>query len=293
MSTITVNGLRLQIESTGDGEPVVLVHGSWGDLHSWDALVLPETLRVIRYSRRGHSGSECPPGPGTLEDDVADLGALLETTGPAHVVGNSLGAEIALRLAIARPALVRSVALHEPGFWDLAPDDAAVLEMLARLEPAVASLEAGSLAEGTRAFADAVFGRGAWDGVMPDALKRTMVANAMTFVDEEHAPDNGALDTARLTGFATPTLLTLGEETEPAFRAVTERLAQLLPHAVRLTIAGAGHIPHRTHPAEYAAVLVRHFAVAAAQRGASQSAGAATRAVAPSASAATPIESSA
>jgi pimeloyl-ACP methyl ester carboxylesterase len=294
MPTITVNGLRLQIESSGAGEPVVFVHGSWSDLTSGSALAaeLPDNL-VVRYSRRGHSGSECPPGQGTIEEDVGDLVALLEVVGPAHVVGNSLGAEIALRGAIARPELVRSLALHEPGFWDLAPADPAVLALRAGLEPAVERLSAGDLAAGTQAFADAVFGPGAWDDALPDALKQVMVSNAMTFVDEECARDNGTLDTTRLSGFTTPTLLTLGDETDPAFRAVTEALARRLPHAQRATIAGAGHIPHRTHPREYAAILTRHFTAVAAQRGASHSAGAATSAVAPIASAATPIESSA
>jgi pimeloyl-ACP methyl ester carboxylesterase len=264
MSTITVNGLALQIESSGRGEPVVLVHGSWSDLHSWDALVLPDTLRVIRYSRRGHSGSECPPGQGTIADDVDDLAALVEIAGPAHVVGNSLGAEIALRLAVDRPELVRSLALHEPGFWTIAPDDPAVLAMQARLESAVEHLTAGGLAEGTRAFADAVVGPGAWDEAMPDALKRVMLANAMTFVDEEHAPDNGTLDTTRLP--AVPTLLTVGEETDAAFTVVTERLAALLPDVERLTIPGAGHIPHRTHPGVYAGILARFLTTAHAWR---------------------------
>ena len=36
---------------------------------------------------------------------------------------------------------------------------------------------------------------------------------------------------------------------------VTERLAALIPHADRVTIAGAGHIPHRTHPDLYADIV--------------------------------------
>ncbi|HET8757989.1 MAG TPA: alpha/beta hydrolase [Solirubrobacteraceae bacterium] len=260
----TVNGLRLDVECSGDGEPVVLVHGSWSDLRAWDALAFPDTLRVIRYSRRGHSASECPPGQGTIADDVADLAALVQTVGPAHLVGNSLGAEIALRLAVDRPELVRSLALHEPGFWSLAPDDPAVIAMRARLAPAVERLAAGGREAGTRAFADALFGPGAWDGAMPDALKRVMLANAMTFVDEERAPDYGALDTARLP--VVPTLLTLGEETDAAFVVVTERLAALLPHAERVTIAGAGHIPHRTHPDVYAELVTRFVTTARARR---------------------------
>ena len=263
MSTITVNGLRLRIESSGAGEPVVFVHGSWSDLHSWDALVLPDTLRLIRYSRRGHSGSECPPGQGTIAEDVDDLAALIETVGTAHVVGNSLGAEIALRVAVERPELVRSLALHEPAFWTLAPDDPAVLALQARLAPAVERLEAGDVEAGTRRFADAILGPGAWDAGMPEALKRVMLVNAATFVDEERAPDNGTLDTTRLP--TVPTLLTLGEETDAALKVVTERLAELLPHADRVTIPGAGHVPHRTHPGVYADILARFLTRAPAR----------------------------
>ena len=44
-------------EMSGDGPPVVFVHGSWGDHHNWD-LVVPEiaaTNRTLTYDRRGHS----------------------------------------------------------------------------------------------------------------------------------------------------------------------------------------------------------------------------------------------
>ena len=43
---------------------------------------------------------------------------------------------------------------------------------------------------------------------------------------------------------------------------VTERLAALLPHADRVTIPGAGHIPHRTHPGVYADILARFITMA-------------------------------
>src|SRR5262245_58370806 len=97
-----VNGIRLRYEVAGSGEPLVLVHGSWGDHHNWDAFapLLTDRFEVVRYDRRGHSDSECPPGQGSVTDDVADLAALIERlgNGPAHVVGNSFGAAISLRL---------------------------------------------------------------------------------------------------------------------------------------------------------------------------------------------------
>jgi pimeloyl-ACP methyl ester carboxylesterase len=61
----TINGVRIFWEQTGErGAPLVLVHGSWGDHHNWDAVVpaLARTFRVFTYDRRGHSQSErcCP-----------------------------------------------------------------------------------------------------------------------------------------------------------------------------------------------------------------------------------------
>jgi pimeloyl-ACP methyl ester carboxylesterase len=102
MSLTEVNGVRLLVEQSGDGDPMVLVHGSWEDRLTW-ALVeeaLAERFRVISYDRRGHSGSEDGPEPGTRRDDEDDLAALIEevASGPAHVVTNSFGGSIALGL---------------------------------------------------------------------------------------------------------------------------------------------------------------------------------------------------
>ena len=264
MPTHTINDLKIHFEASGEGEPVVLVHGSWGDHHSWDQLVpeLPDGFRAVRYDRRGHSASERPPGQGSVVEDVADLAALIDTVVavPAHVVGNSLGAQIALLLAIDRPDLVRSLALHEPGFWSLAPHDTAVLSIQARMAPAIPLLEAGAWLDGARLFADQLFGPGAWDSALPERLKRVMVANAPTYLDEERNPDTYSLDPAPLADVTVPILLTTGDETDAAFVAVTQRLAAAMPHAEWVTLAGAGHIPHRTHPAEYAALLTSFWA---------------------------------
>jgi pimeloyl-ACP methyl ester carboxylesterase len=62
---ITVNGVRIAYADTGGaGDPLVLVHGSWGSHHNWDAVVpgLAQHFRVVAYDRRGHSDSERPPG---------------------------------------------------------------------------------------------------------------------------------------------------------------------------------------------------------------------------------------
>jgi pimeloyl-ACP methyl ester carboxylesterase len=68
MSTARVNGVSLHYELTGAGDPLVLVHGSWGDHHNWDPVVpaLAESFQVLTYDRRGHSQSERPDGQGSV-----------------------------------------------------------------------------------------------------------------------------------------------------------------------------------------------------------------------------------
>ena len=113
-----INGIRIYAESHGEGAPVVLVHGSWGDHHNWDRVVpgFARTFRTLIYDRRGHSQSEGLPGQGSIEEDVADLALLITARqlAPAHIVGNSFGASIVLKLAAARPELFASLAVHEP-----------------------------------------------------------------------------------------------------------------------------------------------------------------------------------
>jgi pimeloyl-ACP methyl ester carboxylesterase len=272
--TATVNGVRLFYALTGAaGPPLALVHGAWGDLASWDPVVpiLAHRFRVLAYDRRGHSRSERPPGQGSVEEDVADLAALLEHLGlaPAHVAGFSFGGNIALRLAARRPDLVRSLAVHEPGLFGLLADDPdhgpAMREMLARIGAVAARLAAGDVEGGTRQFMEAARGPGAWEP-LPPAGRQRLVFNAPTVVDEARDPAASTLDLAALAGFRRPVLLTHGDRRFPDYRPILAALAAALPRAETRRFAGAGHLPHESHPDEYAA-SVAAFAEAAEDAG--------------------------
>jgi pimeloyl-ACP methyl ester carboxylesterase len=76
MPHITINGVKLFWERTcNSGEPLILVHGSWIDHHTWDPVVpyLSRSFQVFTYDRRGHSQSEWLPSPGSIREDVAGL----------------------------------------------------------------------------------------------------------------------------------------------------------------------------------------------------------------------------
>lgn len=266
LAFINVNGVRIAYADTGGrGTPLVLVHGSWGSHHNWDPVVpgLAEHFRVVSYDRRGHSESERPPGQGHFSEDVSDLAALIEQLGlaPAWVVGNSSGAAMTVMLAAARPEVLHGIVVHEPPLFGL-------LEAGSPEAQAVDTIETGPLAEvgqriaaGDRTGAAEQFveqvalGPGSWSH-LPEAMRAMMAANAPTYLDELHDTEWKVVDEAGLARYDGPALLTSGDQSPPMFQPIQRRLAQLLPQARQMTYAGAGHIPHVTHPNEYVAELV-------------------------------------
>ena len=81
-----------------------------------------------------------------------------------------------------------------------------------------------------------------------------MVTNAPSFLEMLDDPDWGAVP---VVGNDVPLLLTEGDASPPWLIATTEAVARRHPHADRHTFAGAGHVPHLTHPVEYAATVRR------------------------------------
>ena len=255
---LELDGVQLFHEAHGAGDPVVLVHGSWADHHSWDLVVpaLARSRRVIAYDRRGHSQSPVRR-PANVHQHVADLVALVDHlgAGPVHLVGHSGGASIVLRVATHHPDRVRSLVVHEPPLMDMLEGDASHAEALRGLRRRQAAVEAllrdGHMEEAARTFVeDLAFGPGAWDR-LPARSRDTFVRNAPTFLAEIDDPDVLRLDLKALRGYRGPALLSLGDRSPPLFAPVMERVATALPHAARHTFAGAGHVPHLSHPREY------------------------------------------
>ena len=262
MPRIELNGVSLWAETHGrSGSPVVMVHGSWVDHRTWD-LVAPrfaETRVVISYDRRGHSQSERPASQSTVHDDVADLAALIEhwDFAPAHLVGNSFGGSICLRLAAQRPELIRSLVVHEPPLFDIAAQDPAMAwipqAFRDHVGPVVECLNAGDMVGGARRFVGDA-GPAGWDEMPPD-VRETFITNAPTFLEESCDPDWLDLDLEPLKAFARPALITHGDMSIPIFAPIAQRIADGIPAASRHTFNRAGHAPHQTHPDDFVRVV--------------------------------------
>jgi pimeloyl-ACP methyl ester carboxylesterase len=264
VATIHINGVELFYEETGGGDPLVLVHGSWVDHSSWGAVVpgLAEAFHVLTYDRRGHSASERPDSQGSVHEDADDLEALLEALdlAAAHIVTNSYGGNIAMRLAVKRPELIRSLVMHEPPVFHLLADDAESAPLLERTQRSFESV-GSRIAEGdhegaARQFVEEIaFGPGAWENEFPPEVREVFVRNAPTCLDELQDPDALGADLDGLSRFPKPVLLTDGSESPPLFPKVVDILTRTLPNARRSTYEGAAHMSHLTHPDEFTSTV--------------------------------------
>ncbi len=79
MPTIHINAIDTYYEVTGEGEPLLLIHGLGSSLRNWELQVdyFAEKYRVITYDLRGHGRSSKPPGPYSMRGFAEDAAALL------------------------------------------------------------------------------------------------------------------------------------------------------------------------------------------------------------------------
>jgi pimeloyl-ACP methyl ester carboxylesterase len=263
MPYVEIDGTGLYYEEAGAGEPVVFVHGNWSDHSTWRLTVpeLAESLRVIVYDRRGSGRSQRTRERLTRRLHEDDLAAVIEALAPepAHVVGNSYGASTALGLAARRPELFRSLVVHEPALPAIVGDDpaarAAIAQTQASLRAVVERVEACDLAGGAEQFVEEVaLGPGGW-ATLPEAIQQIMISNAWVTAEEMRDPGLASVDLEALAEIGVPILLTEGDRSPAWFHGIIDRLGEAIGQARLATIPGAAHGPHRTHPAEFAALV--------------------------------------
>ncbi|PWU57097.1 alpha/beta hydrolase [Micromonospora globispora] len=119
---LLVAGRRVRYRIAGDGPPVVLLHGIGRTLDDFveQQDLLARDHRVISVDLPGHGGSAPLDGPHTLPAFASAVADFLDAAGvdnPAHLVGNSLGGAVAMRLAVDDPSRVASLVLvNSAGF---------------------------------------------------------------------------------------------------------------------------------------------------------------------------------
>jgi pimeloyl-ACP methyl ester carboxylesterase len=115
MPTIKVRDARIHYHTYGNGEPLLLITGFSGDLYNWKKTIplMDRDYNIIIFDNRGSGHTECPSSPFSMADLADDAVGLLDALGIAksHVLGWSMGGNIAQEVALRHPDKVGSLVL--------------------------------------------------------------------------------------------------------------------------------------------------------------------------------------
>ncbi len=244
--------MRLHMTEAGQGPPLVLLHGLFGQAQNWGGIqkALAPGHRVLALDLRNHGQSphdaamDYPSMAADVEETLAAAAAL-----PATVLGHSMGGKVAMWLALTQPSAVSRLVVADIAPVDYPPG----------LRGHIAAMQAVPLAPGlTRREADAALAAG-----VPHAAERGFLLQSLRF---EQDPPRWRLNLPAIAaampaieGFAPPPgarydgpVLFLGGENsryiQPKHRAA---ILALFPRAQFATVPRAGHWLHAENPKDF------------------------------------------
>ena len=260
--------MELYSEVAGKGPAVALVHEGICDSRMWDAQwdTLATRHRVMRVDLRGFGRTPLEAGRFSNALDLIDTLERHEFERVA-LVGVSLGARVALEVAVGRPDLVRALVLVASPLPGHEWSDG----VRAGWGEEEAALEAGDLDEAVevnlRMWVDG-------PGRAPeevDSSVRAHVAEMQRRAFELQLPvgDNAEEEllvpdlAERLGEIRVPTLVLVGAEDVPDMHAIADRLAREIPGARHATIEATAHVPSMERPREFDALVLPFLAESA------------------------------
>ncbi len=257
------DAVTVDVHDHGDGEPLLLIQTAL----LTEALVplsheseIARNFRVIDCRRREYGPSGTVSEPGSVRRDALDCLAVLDALSarPAHILGTSYSAAVALELAAIDPSAVRTLTLIEPPPRHGPPTE----EFLAANRRLHDAYTAEGVTQALEQFNRAL-------GI-PSWLEERSTANEQHIAQVERdattffASDVPALlgwvfEPARTAAITCPVLYIGGAESHPWFAHVHRWVTEIFPHCEDHLVDGAGHTVASTH-SHVVAELVANFA---------------------------------
>ena len=217
-----VNGIKLFFETNGTGYPIIFCHEFAGDYRSWDSQVeyFSRLYKTVTYSARGYYPSEIPEDVSDYSQDqsVGDLKSLMhhQKIDKAHIVGLSMGGNVALNFGLTNPEMTSSLVIAGTGTGSDAPDI---------FRQKVLEMSDGMKSKGMNYMRNYAFGPArvqlrnkspkAFDLFRSQFMEHSSIGSANTFegVLSKRPPIFDLVD--KLHRIETPTLIMTGDEDDP------------------------------------------------------------------------------
>ena len=262
---VGVNGITMTYVEEGSGEPIIFVHGAVSDLRAWEPIreAISAQHRFIAPTQRYFGTRDWADqgekfGEATHADDIAAFIKALDLE-QVHLVGWSLGANIATVVALENPELVRSVVLFEPAIDPLIKEGEAgnaASEAAGKMfGPADGAVKAGDAEQATKLLIEGVFQMepGGWDS-QAEAVRTMQLDNARTMPVMWNMPPT-PVSCEMLQKSNTPVLIIYGGESNAYWRHVAEVMDECLPQGETAVLPNVNHDGPVRDPAGLAAMI--------------------------------------
>ena len=260
LSFVNSNGVRLYVEDTGSGDPIVFVHELHSDYREWEAQVrwFSRSYRCIAFNARGYPPSDVTGDPSLYGYPIVvhDIAAVVRTLGisKAHVVGSSMGAYAALHFGLMYPELARSLVIAGVGSGSPPADrtawvaecEANARAYLEQGSPAVAEIAARTptrvqlLRKNPRAFEE----------FLSHLREHSAEGKARTLLGYQARRPSLEDFRDQLSALRIPVLLIAGDEDSPCLET-TLWLKRTLPNAGLWICPNSGHAVNLEEPAAF------------------------------------------
>jgi len=253
--TIEANGTDITYVEQGSGPLMILAHGSLSDHRRWvnDHMpLLAENYRVVAYSMRYHGTSDWDETwpPISIDLYADDLAAFIQAldSGPAHLVGWSMGAMVAHRTALEFPDLVRSAYLFE-GAAALQRTDDQMAEFMELRQEIIGKSK--SLAkdkkyvEAAGAMLDAVVGKEGFFESLPEGPQKAIGGKGKLLLDffESTSSPESKFTCDQIKDSQVPTVYVTGDKTAEYFSvALGEHYEPCFGPDRIIEISGGNHV---------------------------------------------------
>lgn len=257
----TVLGFKLHYIEAGSGTPVVLLHGLGGDGSRWGPNIgeLAKDFHVFALDQIGFGQSDKPLAnyhTGMLAEFLVDFLNAVNVQ-KASLVGNSMGASVALYTAVHYPARVSAIVLADGGGFRSAAAPAAAAPSAEALRRR--ALQNSTTRDETREFFRILFhNKGLVTDKMVDEQLAMRLRSAFTISKIQEAGDRGSLSEDEVRAVKAPTLVVWGKYDELANPAGADRLERTISGAKKVIIDDCGHMPQLEKADEFNRI-VREF----------------------------------
>ncbi len=255
MPFLDLDGRRIHYREAGRGPLVIALHSSSSHSGQWKAFMeaVEDRYRVIAPDLHGYGRSDPLPEDGEpfFVHDTNIVNAILESCGPAHLVGHSLGGATALAVARQSNRLV-SLTMIEPVLFGLLMEagDPEADDPIAFHADVASRMGRNDVEGAARAFVAFWSGDDAFEAMAPHVQDYVIATMGRVLADFDGlmsiAPN--ALKLSDVRDLRVAVHLVFGGRTRAAAKAIVRLLAEAVPGHVLTEVPGAVHMTAATDP---------------------------------------------